>query len=231
MCTERNRDNRSRDVSRPYTYDDKNTTEIQCIRSNWKTTHVGTAGAPMVNVIVSAFEPDDEIEKQYGEEGELCINSPTIMMGYYKEEEATHKVIRKHTDGSVWLHTGDLGTINSDGIVTVKGRMTRMLFVFPVAKIYPQSLENAISKVDGVREVAICGMQDYEHDGFQVPICFLVPEDGYVSKQVIANVDAYCEDAFPEYARPKKIFVKDAMPLTKVGKPDIRALEAELQKQ
>ena len=198
------------------------------MRSDFETTSIGTAGAPMVKVIVSAFDPDDKTEKQYGEEGELCINSPTIMMGYYKDEETTHKVIRKHEDGSVWLHTGDLGMISSDGIVTVKGRMTRMLFVFPTAKIYPQSLESAISKVDGVREVAICGMPDSEHDGFQVPICFIVLETGYTSEQAISNVEAYCKEAYPEHARPKKIFVKDAMPLTKVGKPDIRALETEV---
>ena len=90
------------------------------------------------------------------------------------------------------------------------------------------SLESAISKVDGVREVAICGMPDSEHEGFQVPICFIVLEEGYESEQVIKNIDVYCEKEFPEHARPKKIYVKDAMPLTRVGKPDIRALEAEL---
>lgn len=198
------------------------------IRSSFETTSIGNAGAPMVNVTVAVFDSDDGTEKQYGEEGELCINSLSIMMGYYGDEEMTQKVIRKHTDGSVWLHTGDLGTISHDGIVTVKGRMTRVLFVFPTAKIYPQSLGSAISKVDGVREVAICGMPDSEHDGFQVPVCFVVPEEGYASAQVINNIDAYCVREFPEHARPKKIYIKEAMPLTKVGKPDIRALEAEL---
>lgn len=181
----------------------------------------------MVNVIVSAFESNEGTEMQFGEEGELCINSPTVMMGYFKDEELTNQVIRTHADGSVWLHTGDLGAISRDGIVTVKGRMTRMLFVFPTAKIYPQALESAISKVEGVREVAICGMPDGDHDGFQVPICFIVPDVGYTSAQVIRNVEVYCEEAYPEHARPKKIFVKEAMPLTKVGKPDIRVLEEE----
>lgn len=198
------------------------------IRSNFETTRIGTAGAPMVSVVVSVFNPDDETEMKYDEDGELCISSPTIMMGYFKDEELTNKIIRKHADGSVWLHTGDLGTIDKDGIVTVKGRMTRMLFVFPMAKIYPQSLESAISKVDGVREVVVCGMSDEEHNGFQVPVCFIVSEGGYAPERVIANVKAYCDEAFPEHARPKKILIKEVMPLTKVGKPDIRALEAEL---
>ena len=198
------------------------------IRSSVRTSEIGSAGAPMVNVTVSVFDADDGTEKQYDEEGELCINSPSNMMGYYKDEELTHKAVRKHADGSFWLHTGDLGTISRSGIVTVRGRMTRMLFVFPTAKVYPQALESAISKVDGVREVAICGMPDCEHDGFQVPICFIVREEERTSEQVIANVKTYCEAFFPEHARPKKIVVKEVMPLTKVGKPDIRTLEAEL---
>lgn len=198
------------------------------IRSSFETTSVGNAGAPMVNVTVAAFDSENEMEKGYGKEGELCINFTAIMMGYYKDEEMTQKVIKRHADGSVWLHTGDLGEISRDGIVTVKGRMTRVLFVFPTAKIYPQSLESAISKVGGVREVAICGMPDSEHDGFQVPICFTVLEEGYESEQVINNIDTYCKTEFPEHARPKKIYIKEKMPLTKVGKPDIRALEAEL---
>lgn len=198
------------------------------IRSSFETTSIGTAGAPMVSVNVAAFDPDDGTEKEYEIEGELCINSPAIMMGYYKDEEMTQKVIRKHADGSTWLHTGDWGEISRDGIVTVKGRMTRVLFVFPTAKIYPQSLESAISKVEGVREVAICGMQDSEHEGFQVPICFVVPEIGYEYEQVIYNIESYCGKEFPEYAKPKKVYIKESMPLTKVGKLDIRALEAEL---
>ena len=106
--------------------------------------------------------------------------------------------------------------------------MTRVLFVFPTAKIYPQLLENEISKVDGVREVAVCGTLDCEHDGFQIPICFIVLEDGCESEQVVANVQIHCEETFSEYARPKKILVRKNMPLTRVGKIDIRALEEEI---
>ena len=198
------------------------------IRSNLITAQIGSAGAPMANVVVAVFNPDDGTEKQYGEEGELCISSPTIMMGYFKEEKMTEKVIRKHADGSVWLHTGDLGMVDKDGIVTVTGRMTRVIFVFPTAKVYPQSLEGEISKVNGVREVAVCSMPDYEHDGFQVPVCFIVPEVGYTAEKVVANVEAFCMETFPEHARPKKILTKEVMPLTKVGKPDIMALEKEI---
>lgn len=141
----------------------------------------------------------------------------------------TGKALKKHTDGSIWLHTGDLGTVSEDGIVTVKGRMTRMIFVFPTAKIYPQALESAVSKVAGVREVAFCEIPDKVHDGFFLPVCFIVPDGTCTADEVRSNVERYCEDAFPDYSRPKHIIIRDHLPLTRVGKPDIRALEKETE--
>lgn len=200
-------------------------------RSNRETTVVGTVGAPLVNTIVAAFDPESGEELRYGEEGELCIHSHTLMMGYYNDPELTAKVLRKHADGQVWLHTGDLGTISEDGIVTVKGRMTRMIFVFPTAKIYPQALESAVSKVEGVQEVIFCEIPDIEHDGFFLPVCFIVPDGTCSADEVQTNVEQYCQEAFPDYSRPKHIFIRDYIPLTRVGKPDIRALEKEAVEQ
>lgn len=199
-------------------------------RTNRRTTTIGTAGAPMVKNIISAFDSETGNERHYGEEGELCICSPNLMMGYYNDTKTTSRVLRKHSDGHVWLHTGDLGTISEDGIITVKGRMTRVIFVFPTAKIYPQSIESEISKVPGVREVVVCEIPDKQHDGFFLPICFIVPEDGYLIDEVRTNIQNYCEQVFPEYSRPKTVYFKSQLPLTKVGKPDVRALEKEAEK-
>lgn len=199
------------------------------MRSNEETTIVGTVGAPQVKTIVATFDPEDGTEKQFGEEGELCINSYTTMMGYYNDNELTNNVIKIHEDGSKWLHTGDLGVINSNGIVTVKGRMTRMIFVFPTAKVYPSALEDSISKVPGVEQIAVCEIPDLEHEGFYLPVCFIVPDKNYNPETVKENVAKFCEASFQEHYRPHEIYLRDYLPLTKVGKPDIKVLEAELQ--
>lgn len=196
-------------------------------RYNRQTTVVGTVGVPLVKTVVSVFDPENGTELRYEEEGELCIRSHTLMMGYYNDPEMTRQVLRKHSDGSVWLHTGDLGTVSADGIVTVKGRMTRMIFVFPTAKIYPQALESAVSKVSGVQEVVFCEIADKDHEGFFLPVCFIIPDGTCTDDVLIKNVKQYCEDAFPDFSRPKHIFIRDHLPLTRVGKPDIRALEKE----
>lgn len=199
------------------------------IRSNFETTSIGTSGVPLVQTIVSVFDPETLNEKQYNEEGELCINSKTIMMGYYNDKELTNSVIKTHADGSTWLHTGDLGTISEDGIVTINGRMTRVIFVFPTAKIYPQALESMISRVSGVREVAVCAMPDLENEGFYLPICFIVADKAYNFEDIKEQINKLCIEELPEYSRPREILFKDFLPLTKVGKPDVKALEMELR--
>lgn len=198
---------------------------IGSMRSNFDTAIVGTVGAPQVKATVSVFAPETEEELKYSEEGELCIKSNTLMMGYYKDDNMTSKVLKIHADGSLWLHTGDLGYVDGNGIITVKGRMTRTIFVFPTAKVYPTALENIISKIPGVEDVIIGEIPDPEHENFGLPVCFVVP-NGDVSFELLEeNINKACEFSLASYARPHNIYVCDKFPLTKVGKKDVRSLE------
>ena len=201
------------------------------MRSNFATTSIGTAGAPKVHTTVAAFEPGTDIEKGYNEQGELCVNSPTLMMGYYNDEELTDRVLKQHKDGSIWLHTGDLGYVSPDGLVTVNGRMSRMIFLYPTAKVYPQAMEADVSKVLGVQEVVVCQIPDLEHEGFYEPVCIIVTNKNCNIDGTIQRVKKLFETKYKEFERPKEILVRESLPLTKVGKPDVIALEAELLKE
>lgn len=201
------------------------------MRSNYETTSIGTVGAPLVNTTVSVFEPSDLSEKRYDEEGELCIKSYTQMLGYYNDPKLTNEVLKMHEDGCLWLHTGDLGSISKDGIVTVKGRMTRTIFAFPMAKIYPSALEDVISKVAGVREVVVGELPDYEHEGFGVPVCFIVPDENASNEEIENNINIICETTLPEHYRPKNIKFMEMLPRTTGDKPDVKRLESELTEE
>lgn len=198
------------------------------IRSNFETAKIGGVGAPHINTIVSAFDYDTLEEKLYGEEGELCIKSLVPMMGYYGDKEMTSNVLKKHKDGSIWLHTGDLGFVDENGLVTVNGRMTRTIFVFPTAKVYPTALENVISKIPGVFDTVVGEIPDPEHDGFGLPICFVIPEDGFSYDLLRKNINDICESCMADYARPQNIYFLNEFPLTKVGKKDVRVLEKSI---
>lgn len=201
------------------------------MRSSFATTRIGTAGVPLVHALVAAFDPETLEEKIYGYEGELCVCTPTIMMGYYEDEAATKKIIKEHPDGTIWLHTGDLGKVDKDGFVTIFGRITRTIFVFPGHKVYPQQLENKIANIDGVCEVAICQTPDTENAGFSALACFIVPDAGCAPKTVKKRVADFCTQNLADYTRPKHIFTLEAMPLTRVGKTNILELEKLLEQQ
>lgn len=196
------------------------------MRSNFATTKIGFVGSPLVKTVVSVFD-DNGDELPYGVEGELAINSYTIMNGYYNDKELTEAVIKIHPDGSRWLHPGDLGFITQDGLVKVTGRKTRFIFTAG-EKIYPTVMENTLSKIHGVRDIAVCKMPDLDNPGCDVPVCFFVPNDISKIEEVRQYIEMVCTQIYAEGSRPRLIIGKDEMPLNKVGKPNILLLENEL---
>ena len=198
---------------------------VGTFRSNHETTRVETVGVPFVNALVSVFDPETGKECTYGQEGELCICSPGMMLGYYNAPEQTAKVMRIHADGKRWLHTGDLGTMDEEGFVRVTGRMTRMILISANAKIYPAAIETEIAKVPGVMEVVFCAVP--KDDGFYTPVCYIVPDNMDKSEEVKAAVEAFCTMKFAEDSCPKRVFIKERLPLNKGNKPDILRLEKE----
>ena len=82
----------------------------------------GTVGIPKYGETIIAYDNDTETELRYGEEGEICSLTETIFLGYEGKEAETNAVKKMHPDGKIWLHTGDLGYIDEDGFVVLKGR-------------------------------------------------------------------------------------------------------------
>lgn len=200
------------------------------IRSNKDNANIGCVGAPHINTIVSIFDPETGEEVKYGEEGEICVCSSPLMLGYYGDAEMTKEVLREHADGTKWLHTGDLGVMKENGLLSVKGRMTRTIFVYPTAKLYPSAMENIISKIPGVVDVLVGEIEDNEHDGFGLPVCFIIPDKNLSQEVISHNINTACEMYFADYARPKDIYYMDEFPMTKVGKKDVRILEENIKK-
>ena len=198
---------------------------VGAFRCNHDTTRIGSVGIVFPNAIVSAFDTETGKECAYGQEGELCISSPGMMLGYYNAPEQTAKVLRIHSDGRRWLHTGDLGTVDEEGFVRVTGRMTRMILISANAKIYPAAIEAKIAAVPGVQEVVYCAVP--KDDGFYTPVCYVVPEHMEEAESVHAAVEAFCAAHLPADSRPRRVFVKDRIPLNKGNKPDILSLEKE----
>ena len=118
------------------------------------TKKIGSIGKAFPSLEVKINNPDDEGI------GELMVKGPTVMLGYYNNEEATKKAI----DPDGWFHTGDLATIDKHGYIFISGREKSAIVLQNGKNIFPEELETLISKIEGVKESMVYGKPD-ERDG------------------------------------------------------------------
>lgn len=201
------------------------------VRMNSETAKKGIVGVPLVNTIISAFDVETGEEVKYSEKGEICIRSDNFMNGYFNDQELTNRVIKRHQDGHLWLHTGDIGFVTQDGFVYISGRMTRTIFLYTGEKVYPNSLEEKLSAIKGVKDISVISVPDSIHEGFMVPACCVVCEERETEEKIKADILNFCNEHIEKYAIPREIFVLSQLPVTKMGKVDYRALEQQAANQ
>lgn len=159
----------------------------------------------------------------------MCICTPTMMVGYYGKQEETDKVIKKHLDGRMWIHSGDLGYVDEDGCVYINGRLKRMIIRYDGFKVFPPFIEDVVSTHNAVETCCAVGTIDKEHVQGHVqghlPIVFAVLKDGCTENAVKEELVELCQKELPEYVQPVDFVFIDKMPLTPIGKIDYRALE------
>ena len=179
---------------------------------------------------ISIFDPDTEQEQKYNETGEVCISGPSIMLGYFGNQEATDEMIRLHNDGLLWLHTGDLGHMDADGFLYIDGRIKRMFVAYNGAKVFPPVIEKVMTLSESVASCVVVGMQDPEHTIGKVPAAFIIKSDTAIGsdEEIIERLKAICREHLPEYEWPVRWQFIDSFPRTPASKIDYRALERQL---
>lgn len=179
-------------------------------------------GIPLPDCIVKIVDPKTNKELPYGEVGELVINAPTVMKGYFNDKEETDKVLKKHSDGKIWLHTGDLGYMDEDGFIFFKSRLKRMI-VSSGYNIYPGQIEEILNKHPYIKtSVAVGVPHPYKKEVVKV---YIVLKDGIVlNSEVKKSIRSYCEKNIAKYALPYAYGYRKELPRTKVGKIAYRDL-------
>ncbi len=160
---------------------------------------------------------DDDRELPSGEIGEIIVRGDVVMSGYWNNSDASAAALRNG-----WLHTGDLGTFDDDGFLTLKDR-SKDLIISGGANIYPREIEEVLLACGGVAEVAVVGRPDREW-GEQV-VAFVVAQ---VDRKLTADeLDTHCLANIARFKRPKHyVFVSD-LPKNNYGK----VLKTELRQQ
>ena len=190
----------------------------------------GSVGIPMVNTVVAAFEPGTDQELPIGQRGELCISGPCLMKGYYNKPEETAILLRRHPDGRVWAHTGDMGYLDEDGFVFLDSRIKRMIIRHDGFKVFPSMIENVVSRHPAVHQCSVVGCADKDHVQGRLPFVYIVLKADTTAKkkQVIRELERMCAEELPEYVQPVAYKFISSMPMTPVGKVDYRQLEADI---
>ena len=190
----------------------------------------GSVGIPMVNTVVAAFEPGTDQELPIGQRGELCISGPCLMKGYYNKPEETAILLRRHPDGRVWAHTGDMGYLDEDGFVYLDSRIKRLIIRHDGFKVFPSMIENVVSRHPAVHQCSVVGCADKDHTQGRLPFVYIVLKADTTAKkkQVIRELERMCAEELPEYVQPVAYKFISSMPMTPVGKVDYRQLEADI---
>ncbi len=189
------------------------------------TNEPGSIGIPMVGNNYQICHPETMEEMPFGEEGEICVNGPTLMMGYFNNPEETDQVIRVHKDGKKWLHTGDIGYISPSGVVYFTSRLKRMI-VTSGFNVYPSMIEKTLLKHPAVSKVCVVGVpHPYK---MHVPKAFIVLKDNVKpSNRLKKELKELCQKELAVYSIPKEFEFRASLPITLYNKINYKELEDE----
>ena len=190
---------------------------------------IGSVGIPLPHTIMAVFDIETGKELSYNQEGEICMTGPNTMVGYYNNPDETNNVVKKHDDGLMWVHSGDIGYIDEDGFVFIKDRMKRVIIRHDGFKVFPSLIEKTVDTNENVISNCAVGIADNSHSQGKLPIVFAVLKDGCNDDVVKRELFELCQRELPEYVQPVDFVFIDKMPLTPIGKVDYRALEKEAE--
>jgi len=185
----------------------------------------GSIGIPYPDMLAKIILPDTHDEAPCGTDGEICISGPSVMMGYLNNPEETDSVLQTHNDGRVWLHTGDIGSMDEDGFLYFKLRQKRMIKVSGIA-VYPTQVEKVLENHPAVKMSCAIGVPDaYQLHKVKA---FVTLNEGYTAGSPLEEeLIAFSRKHINKWSSPRQIEFRDELPLTRVGKIAYTELEKE----
>lgn len=184
-----------------------------------------TIGIPFPGNYFKIVSPGTQDPVKVGEVGEICVHGPTVMQGYYNNEKETNLVLQMHKDGNIWLHTGDIGSMDEDGIITYVQRLKRMI-ISSGYNVYPQQIEQVIELHPEVLKCTVVAMpHKYK---VQVAKAYIVLKEGVnLNSNIKKEIKELCEKNLSKFSIPYDYEYRKSLPKTLIGKVDYKQLERE----
>ncbi len=185
----------------------------------------GSIGLPYPDTYYQICKVGTTESAPLGEDGEICLKGPTVMLGYYNRDEENAKTLVKHEDGDIWLHTGDLGYMDEEGFIYFKQRIKRMIITSGY-NVYPSQIENVIDAHEAVQMSCVIGVRDeYKMQKIKA---FITLKPGFdASEELKKEILEYLSKNVAKYAMPYEIEFRPELPKTLVGKVAYTVLEKE----
>ena len=191
-------------------------------------TNIDLSSENVGNVFISnnikIVKPSTAENLSYNEIGEILVEGPTVMKGYYKNEEATEKVIK---DG--WLHTGDFGFVDNDGLLHYTERLKRLI-ISNGYNIYPSEIEKVANEINFIENSVAVGVAD-KNKG-EIPVLFVKVKSEDLNNEVTqSTIMEKCNSELSVISKVRDVVILDEFPLTKMNKVDTFKLAAEYKEK
>lgn len=200
------------------------TVTVSCLIPNTDD-RLGSMGVPLPDMLYKIVKVGTYEALPPGEEGEICISGPTVMLEYYNNPEETDKVLKVHSDGIKWCHTGDLGYMDEDGFFYFISRIKRMIKSSGYS-VFPTQIENVINKHEAVSLSCVIGVPDkYQIEKIKA---FIVLKEGYKgSDEIKKEIMDLCKEYLATWSVPREIEIRKELPTTLIGKVDWLKIKQE----
>jgi long-chain acyl-CoA synthetase len=183
----------------------------------------GTIGLPFPDTDMKIVDVETGTrELAVGDVGELCIAGPQVMKGYWNKPDESAQVLRRHADGRLWFHTGDIARMDEDGYTSIVQRKKDMIIVDGY-NVYPSDVESVLYAHPAVRLAAVIGVPDTYHGEIVKACIALKPGSSATADEVIAH----CRISLTDYKVPRMVEIRDTLPMSAVGKILYRVLRDE----
>lgn len=177
---------------------------ISANRNKWQ--KPGSVGTPILGCRVKISNPDE-----YGD-GEICVKGPNVMLGYFKNPEATAEAFDK--DG--YFKTGDYGHLDEDGWIYITGRLKNLIILSNGKNVYPEEIEAELVKIPGVNEVVVYAAESKNLGNKELIVAEIFPDNDLLSSMGIENKQKYFEEeiaktnaTMPPYKAVKMVRLRD----------------------
>ena len=189
---------------------------------------IGTIGTPWPDTDSRIVDIDTgEEELPQGEVGEMIIQGPQVMKGYWKMPTETGNMLREHPDigPGLWLHTGDIALMDDEGYFKIVDRKKDMI-ISGGFNVYPRNIEEVLYQHPAVKEAGVVGVHDQYRGETAVAFIVLKEDTSATEDELITH----CQKNLAKYKVPSRIIFQESLPMTAVGKVLRRELVKALSK-